>query len=132
MSTNYNKFFNNNVKEDEQKINTVESEETTKVVEPEEDLEDTTVGEPEGYPEVTEGETTVPEEQTTPIPVYGINNCTKLNVRTEPNKDGDVVCVLDSTSTFEIEELESDSEWVKVFLNNGVEGFCMKMYVAIK
>lgn len=134
MSTNYNKFFNNNVKEDEQTFNTAESEETTNTVDPEEDAEDSTTVTPDPEPKVSE-ETIEPEEQTTPIPVYGINNCTKLNVRTEPNKDGDIVCVLDSKSEFEIEELESNPDWVKVIGDNGVEGFvgfCMKMYVAIK
>ena len=113
MSKNYNKYFNGN-----QNFNNVEPEESTKIVEPEvveEDTRDEGVDVPQIF--------------------YGINNCKKLNVRTEPNKDADVVCVLDVTSTFEIEELESNPEWVKVTGDNGTEGFvgyCMKQYVAIK
>lgn len=130
MSKNYNKYYNNNRNNDNvQKFNTVEPEETTELVESEEVLEDTVVDsipDSEDVVENTDDGVDVPQF------FYGINNCKKLNVRTEPNKEGDLVCVLDSTNKFQIEELESDPEWVKVFLENGEVGFCMKMYVAIR
>ena len=118
MSENYNNFFNN-----------VESDETATVLKPVELTEEDILEGPE--PEIVEG-FTEPEETEAPKPLYGINNCKKLNVRTEPRKNADIVCILDSANAFEIEELESDPEWVKVFIDNGKEGFCMKQYVAIK
>lgn len=125
MSKNYNKYFNGN-----NNFNSVEPEETTNLVTPEEDQEETVVVVPE--PETPTAPEAIPEQ---PKPLYGINNCKKLNVRTEPNKDADVVCVLDITSTFEIDEIESNPEWVRVTYNAGAEGFngyCMKQYVVIK
>lgn len=128
MSKNYNKYYNNN---NNHKPNTFEPVKTTKVVDseevlPKEDADVESTQEPEVIVENTE------KGVDTPQFFYEINNCKKLNVRTEPNKDADVVCVLDSTSKFEIEELETDPEWVKVFLDNGEVGFCMKMYVALR
>jgi uncharacterized protein YgiM (DUF1202 family) len=119
MSTNYNNFFNSNVNnqvDDEVKVGEVETETVEETIKTD-DIEETIVTKP------------IKED---PKVLYGINNTKKLNVRTEPNKDADILCVIDSKSTFEIEELESDPEWVKVFLDNGKVGFCMKMYVAIK
>ena len=132
MSKNYNKYYNSNNASNEVK-NDIFSNETKNeifvtgmtVVEPEEELGETAVVEPTQ-------ESVEVEETETPKLLYGINNCTKLNVRTEPTKEAGVVCVLDPTSEFEIEELESDSEWVKVFLKDSEVGFCMKKYVAIR
>lgn len=135
MSKRYNKYYNNNYFNGNQDVNDVEPEETIDVVGSEDVSEESTVVEPEVHPDITRAETTeVPKEEVGEIPksLYGINNCKKLNVRTEPNKDADIVCVLDVTNTFEIEELESNSEWVKVFFEDGNTGFCMKQYVAIK
>lgn len=129
MSTNYNKFFvgNNNQINDETKVVETETvEETIKT----DDIEETIVAASETVEEPVKE--TKEEGIDIPQVLYGINNTTKLNVRTEPNKNGDVVCVLDSKSTFEIEELDTNPEWVKVFLDNGKVGFCMKMYVAVK
>ena len=137
MSTNYNKFFigNNNQIDDETKVEEVEFETITEVIKTD-DIEETITTEtaPEVHPDIIRAETTeLPKEEgELPKPLYGINNCKKLNVRTEPSKDSELVCILDSKSTFEIEELESDPQWVKVFLDNGEVGFCMKMYVAVK
>ena len=123
MSKNYNKYYSSNNASNEPKNEIFVTGMT--VVEPEEELEETAVVEPTQ-------ESVEVEETETPKLLYRINNCTKLNVRTEPNKEAGVVCVLDPASEFEIEELESDSEWVKVFLKDSEVGFCMKKYVAIR
>ena len=128
MSKNYNKYYNSNYAKAEKLIDPVETDETTNLVESEEVLNEG----PEVEPMEAIEETIEPEVVEAPKTLYGIHNCKKLNVRTEPNKDGALVCVLDPTSSFEIEELESNPEWVKVLLDNGDIGFCMKMYVAIK
>lgn len=127
MSKNYGKYYNSNKNE-----NTLETTETT-IQANGFSIEGEFVEEPEAVVEVVEAvEENTTEMVEVPKVFYGINNCKKLNVRTEPNKEADLVCVLDSTSKFEIEELESEPEWLKVFLENGDTGFCMKMYVAIR
>lgn len=135
MSKNYNKYYNsNNYSKHEFK-----PEESTKVEESEvleDGIDVESILELVIDPDITRAATTdLPMEENGAMPeplVYGINNCKKLNVRTEPDKEASLVCVLDSTSKFEIEELESNPEWVKVLLENGEVGFCMKMYVAIR
>lgn len=56
-------------------------------------------------------------------------NCAKLNVRTEPSIDGDVVCVLDVTSEIEINLDKSTREWFNICTASGVEGYCMRKFV---
>lgn len=65
-------------------------------------------------------------------PVYMINNCKKLNIRKKPNKNSDVLGVVTAVNTLTIEEIKSKPEWVKVITDSGIEGYCMKQYVAVK
>ena len=123
MPKNYNKYFKG-----EKPVNPVDVDEITNLAEPNEDAS----GSAKVEPAEAAAEAIYPEVAEVPKTFYRINNCNKLNVRTEPNKDGALLCVLDPTSSFEIEELKSNPEWVKVFLDNGEVGFCMKMYVAIQ
>lgn len=56
-------------------------------------------------------------------------NCTKLNVRAEPNSDADVVYILDVMSEIKIDVNKSDNEWFRVCTASGVEGYCMRKFV---
>lgn len=56
-------------------------------------------------------------------------NCSKLNIREEPNVESDVVCVLDVKSEIVIDVTKSDNEWFKVHTATGVEGYCMRKFV---
>mgnify|MGYP002515623803 CR=1 FL=1 len=47
-----------------------------------------------------------------------VANCAKLNVRSKPAVDADVVAVLDSNSEVEIDKSRSTSEWYKVCTAN--------------
>lgn len=58
-------------------------------------------------------------------------NCDKLNVRTEPNKNAEVVFVADSKTEFIIDEATSTEDWFSIRTAAGVEGFCMKKFVAV-
>lgn len=127
MSKNYNKYFNNKeVVEETQATPEVEVDETLI----QEDIVETE--EPEAVQESEPTPEPVKEEPKKIQILYKINNCKKLNVRSKPNKDGDIVCVLNTSNVFEIEEVESKPEWVKVFTDTGLEGFCMKEYVVVK
>lgn len=71
-------------------------------------------------------------EEPAPQVKYTINNCKKLNVRSKPNKNSSVVCVIDNTAELTIDDFETNSAWVKVCTNAGVTGYCMKEYIAVK
>lgn len=63
-------------------------------------------------------------------PAYGIVNCSKLNVRKEPSKNTDSLCVIDIGSKLEVEPF--NEEWVKVTTAEGVSGYCMLEFVDVE
>ena len=69
-----------------------------------------------------------------PEPVFGfVSNCRKLNVRQKPNKDADVVCVINKDTEVLIDKTKSTKKFYKVSSPNGpIDGFCMKEYITIK
>ena len=72
------------------------------------------------------------ETQNQPEHVYGVvHNCAKLNVRKQPSKDSEIVFVLNEGSEVSIDEENSTEEWYSITHASGVEGFCMKQFVAI-
>ena len=72
------------------------------------------------------------ETQNQPEPVYGVvHNCAKLNVRKQPSKDSEIVFVLNEGSEISIDEENSTEEWYSITHASGVEGFCMKQFVAM-
>lgn len=72
-------------------------------------------------------------EETPAASVTGVvTNCLKLNIRENPNTDSKVVCEVTMLDELMIDEEASTDEWFKVYTEMGVEGFCMKKYVAVK
>lgn len=70
------------------------------------------------------------ETVTLPETVEGVVvNCAKLNVRVEPNLNGEIICVLDVMSEIEIDVTKSTDEWLKICTATGVEGYCMRKFV---
>lgn len=66
-------------------------------------------------------------------PKFGIvSNCKKLNIRVEPNIESEILCVVDAGDRLMIDPANSDEGWLNVFINAGIEGFCMKEYVEIE
>lgn len=72
----------------------------------------------------------VVEESTKPV--YGVVNCSKLNVRKKPNKASEPLCVVEAQTELLIDMDESTVEWYSVTTPNGVEGFCMKQFITVK
>lgn len=73
------------------------------------------------------------ETVTLPKAVTGvIVNCNKLNIRTKPSVDADVVTILNSKSEIVIDTARSNDNWLKITTAAGVEGFCMRQFVDIK
>lgn len=66
-------------------------------------------------------------------PVSGIVvNCLKLNVRREPKVDGEIITTIPALTEVIIDSDASGRDFYKVYTSDGVEGFCMKKYIAFK
>ena len=102
-------------------------EETTPVEEIEESIDTTeTVEENEVVTEETEViEDKTPDE--VPKPVYGVVNCSKLNVRRGPSIDTASLCIVEGGSKLDIEQF--NEEWFKVLTEDGISGYCMKKFI---
>lgn len=61
-----------------------------------------------------------------------VTNCKKLNVREKPRTDATIICEVDYQTELIIDEKESTEEFYKVCTVAGVEGFCMKKFIAIR
>lgn len=60
---------------------------------------------------------------------------TKLNVRKNPSKDSEVVCIITKDSSVTVNYDESTEDFYKVYVNVDnvpYEGFCMKEFISIK
>ncbi len=61
-----------------------------------------------------------------------VTDCLKLNIRKEPNKDSDVVVIVTCLDELKIDPDASTDDWYAVCTASGIEGFCMKKFVAVK
>lgn len=61
-----------------------------------------------------------------------VTDCIRLNVRTGPSKDYDVLCELLSNTEVQIDESESSDDFYKICTVAGIEGFCMKKFIKVK
>lgn len=59
-----------------------------------------------------------------------VSNCTKLNVRKDPDINADILFIIDKDTEVVIDNEESTEEWYKVIVNEQ-EGFCMKKYISL-
>ena len=102
-------------------------EETTPVEEIEESIDTTeTVEETEVVTEETEViEDKTPDE--VPKPVYGVVNCSKLNIRRGPSIDTTSLCIVEGGSKLDIEQF--NEEWLKVLTEDGISGYCMREFI---
>jgi len=61
-----------------------------------------------------------------------VTNCKKLNIREKPRTDATIICKVDYQTELMIDEKESTEEFYKVCTAAGIEGFCMKKFIAIQ
>lgn len=61
-----------------------------------------------------------------------VTNCNLLNVRKEPNSDAEVLFTIPYSTKVVIENYYSTDDFYKICTASGMEGFCMKTYVAIQ
>lgn len=79
-----------------------------------------------------ESEVTIVTPEPEPEPVIGVVvNCNRLNVRVEPDPTAKVACTIVNLDEVEIDEENSTSEFYKVYTAAGIDGYCMKKYIAI-
>lgn len=71
-------------------------------------------------------------EPVTPTPIYGIvSGCNSLNIRKEPHRNAEVLCVETIKAIVEVDLDNSTDEWYAVCTKDGVDGFCMKQYITL-
>lgn len=61
-----------------------------------------------------------------------VTDCLKLNIREKPSKDSRVVTVVTCLDELEIDMSNSNDDWYAICTATGVEGFCMKKFVAVR
>lgn len=61
-----------------------------------------------------------------------VTDCLKLNIREKPTKDSRVVTVVTCLDELEIDMDNSNDDWYAVCTATGIEGFCMKKFVAVR
>ena len=59
-----------------------------------------------------------------------VANCAKLNIRSKPSTNGDVVTVLNVDDKVKIDVDKSTDEWFKIRTMDGVKGYCMRKFVS--
>lgn len=84
-------------------------------------------------PKVEEPAAAEPEtaEETVTVVTGKVVDCSKLNVRRAPSLNATVVCEIARGAAVVIDEAKSNAEWYSVCTEAGVNGFCMKKYIAI-
>lgn len=77
-------------------------------------------------------QTTVDQEQVAATVTQKgfVNGCEKLNVRTNPTIDSEVVCIINKNDEIIIEDVFDD--WYSVTTKDGDEGYCMSKFITVK
>jgi len=101
---------------EEKEIDTVDEKETDEVKDQPEEKE-------------TDEVKDQPEEKEKMIGV--VRDCFRLNIRKEPKITSEIISKVDVFSKLIINENESTYEWFSILTESGINGFCMKKFVAI-
>lgn len=78
------------------------------------------------------GTTSEPETQESELVLGVVTNCVRLNIREEPSISAPIITEVNALSELMIDLAASNEEWYSVCTEAGIEGFCMKKFVAIK
>lgn len=71
------------------------------------------------------------EEKTSTLTIKPavVVNCEKLNVRVEPTKESDVVCVIDKGTEVTIIDDPDNEDWLWIYTKDNAEGYSMRNYL---
>ena len=72
------------------------------------------------------------EEIETSIQYGVVTDCLKLNVRETPDKAANVLAIVNCLDELQVNLKDSTDDWYAVCTSSGIEGFCMKPFVAIR
>ena len=140
MENNIAEELNHNI----EKVNEVTEENTNEVNETVEQIEENTTNVEESTEEVIKNideaivesnKLEIDENNNRNIAQATIIGYTKLNVRKNPSKDSEVVCIITKDSSITVDYNESTEDFYKVYVNVDnvpYEGFCMKEFISIK
>ena len=131
--------------------NETENEVTTSTGETEEDLKDPSIITPVDETETseneesmknevedqneTENDETTEPENTGVVTAAKVTGCTRLNVRKQPKKDAEVVCIITNENNVQVDLDNSTEDFYKISTscnNVLIEGYCMKQYITIE
>lgn len=66
-------------------------------------------------------------------PEFGtVINCEKLNIREAPRITSKAVAVVPAGAQLLINPCKNVDDWLNVYTESGIEGYCMEPYVSIK
>ena len=134
----------NEVEESTKEIEETTEESTNEVNETVEQIEENTTNVEESTEEVIKNideaivesnKLEIDENNNRNIAQATIIGYTKLNVRKNPYKDSEVVCIITKDSSITVDYNESTEDFYKVYVNVDnvpYEGFCMKEFISIK
>ena len=118
--TKHSKKNQNEVTEQNEVIEELESE----VIEPAEDPVTNVEIE-----EVAEPEVQQPIDLTKTYDTGVVTDCGKLRVRSEPRFGNNVICEIDQGTKVMIDRSESTFDYYKIYTETGIEGYCQKPYI---
>lgn len=119
-----NKNSNN---QNHRNYNKYSKKEKTVPVEEKEEVEEMEIVEDTKEVKVTETIENTDKITEAKVPIYGVVNCARLNIRRGPSIDTKPVSIVESGSELEIETF--NDEWFKVLTNDGISGYCMKKFI---
>ena len=120
---NYSQYSKKNENKVEEQISIQPIKTVTEIVIDSDAVE--SVAEVKMEPEVVVIEETVDTVALPKTATGVIFNCNKLNVRSKPSTDADIVTILDNDSEVVIDSARSTTDWLKITTAVGVEGYCM-------
>lgn len=71
-------------------------------------------------------------EETVEFATGVVVGCNSLNVRAMPDRKADVISIIMCDDEVQVNVTDNYDEWYHVFTATGLDGFCMKKYIAVK
>lgn len=66
-----------------------------------------------------------------PATIGIVQLCNRLNVRTSPDKDSEVLCIIRKDEEVMVEPVFKHDHWYSIYTSAGIGGYCMKEFIKI-
>ena len=60
-----------------------------------------------------------------------VANCVRLNVRKDPEPKSEILCTIEANQEVMIDETKSTEDFYRVCTAAGIEGYCVKYFIAV-